>query len=235
MSDEASPVKVNPDTVKVTINGREIETAPGRLLIDVAEEQDIFVPRFCYHPGLDSVAACRMCLVQIEGSRRPLEPACVTRVADGMVVHTNSPIAKDAQEGVLELLLINHPLDCPICDRGGECPLQDQSLRFGPGKSRYQEEKRHYKKPIPISDLVMLDRERCVLCWRCVRFSEEVAGDPFIDLLDRGSLTQINTAEDSPFDSYFSGNTIQICPVGALTGSTYRFLSRPWDLKQAQS
>jgi NADH-quinone oxidoreductase subunit G len=221
--------------IKVTINGREIEAAQGRLLIDVAEEHDFFVPRFCYHPGMDSVAACRMCLVQIEGGKRPLEPACATYVADGMVVNTNSEVAREAQEAVLELLLINHPLDCPICDRGGECPLQDQTMKFGPGKSRYDEEKRHFVKPIPISDLVMLDRERCVLCWRCVRFADEVAGDDFIDLMDRGSLTQINTAPDKPFESHFSGNTIQICPVGALTSSSYRFLSRPWDLHPTSS
>lgn len=221
--------------INLTINGREVQSAPGRLLIDVAEEIDVFVPRFCYHPGLESVAACRMCLVEIEGSKRPLEPACVTYVTDGMVVRTDSVAAVDAQEGVLEMLLINHPLDCPICDRGGECPLQDQALRFGPGSSRYVDEKRHFPKPIPISELVLLDRERCVLCWRCVRFSEEVAGDPFIDLLDRGSHTQVNTAAGHPFHSYFSGNTIQICPVGALTAQPYRFLSRPWDLKISQS
>jgi NADH-quinone oxidoreductase subunit G len=221
--------------VTVTIDGKEVTSYRGRLLIDVAEELDIFVPRFCYHPGMEPVAACRMCLVEIEGSKRPLEPACTTRIDDGMVVHTDSKIAVDAQESVLEMLLINHPLDCPICDRGGECPLQDQTLRFGPGRSRYVEEKRHFPKPIPISDLVLLDRERCVLCWRCVRFSEEIAGDPFIDLMDRGSLTQINIAGERPFDSYFSGNTIQICPVGALTSASYRFLSRPWDLAASPS
>ena len=221
--------------VKVTINGKEIQTAPGRMLIDVAEEHDIFVPRFCYHPGLESVAACRMCLVHVDGSRKPLDPACGTPVVDGMVVQTNSAGAVEAQESMLELLLINHPLDCPICDRGGECPLQDQALRFGPGSSRYQEEKRHFPKPIPISDLVMLDRERCVLCWRCVRFCDEISGDTFIDLMDRGSLTQINTAADSTFDSHFSGNTIQICPVGALTSKPYRFLSRPWDILPTES
>lgn len=223
------------DLVKVTINGKDIETSPGRLLIDVAEEHDVFVPRFCYHPGLEPVAACRMCLVQIEGSRRPLDPACATQIADGMVVHTDSAEAVQAQESVLELLLINHPLDCPICDRGGECPLQDQTLKFGPGQSRYREEKRHYPKALPISDLVVLDRERCVLCWRCVRFCDEVSGDQFIDLMDRGSHTQINTAPDAPFDSYFSGNTIQVCPVGALTSRSYRFLSRPWDLGGEQT
>lgn len=220
---------------RITIDGREVSTREGRLLIDVAEEMDVFIPRFCYHPGMESVAVCRMCLVEIEGGKRPLEPACVTRIADGMAVSTRSDSALKAQESVLELLLINHPLDCPICDRGGECPLQDQALRFGPGMTRYREEKRHFPKPIPISKLVTLDRERCVLCWRCVRFAEEVAGDPFIDLMDRGSLTQINIAEEKPFDSYFSGNTIQICPVGALTSTSYRFLSRPWDLKQTQT
>lgn len=223
------------DNVRVTINGTEIETSPGRLVIDVAEEHDVFVPRFCYHPGLEPVAACRMCLVQIEGSRRPLDPACATQITDGMVVHTDSTEAVAAQESVLELLLINHPLDCPICDRGGECPLQDQTLEFGPGQSRYREEKRHYPKALPISELVVLDRERCVLCWRCVRFCDEVSGDQFIDLMDRGSHTQINTAPDAPFDSYFSGNTIQICPVGALTSRSYRFLSRPWDLEGEQT
>ena len=223
------------ETVNVTINDTQIETAPGRLLIDVAEEHGIFVPRFCYHPGLESVAACRMCMVQIEGSRKPLDPACATPITDGMVVKTNSKGAVEAQESVLELLLINHPLDCPICDRGGECPLQDQTLKFGPGSSRYTEPKRHFTKALPISELVVLDRERCVLCWRCVRFCDEVSGDSFIDLMDRGSDTQINTGTDKPFDSYFSGNTIQICPVGALTSSSYRFLSRPWDLDSTET
>ncbi|HLF69470.1 MAG TPA: 2Fe-2S iron-sulfur cluster-binding protein, partial [Actinomycetota bacterium] len=221
--------------VRLTIDDQVIDTLPGRMLIDVAEEHGVFVPRFCYHPGLESVAACRMCLVEIEGGKRPLEPACATQIAQGMVVHTKSETAEAAQKAVLEMLLINHPLDCPICDRGGECPLQDQTMAFGPGTSRYMEEKRHFKKPLPISDLVLLDRERCVLCWRCVRFCDEVSGDRFIDLMDRGSHTQINIAEEKPFDSYFSGNTIQICPVGALTSSSYRFLSRPWDLKKSST
>ncbi|MFN2609268.1 MAG: NADH-quinone oxidoreductase subunit NuoG [Actinomycetota bacterium] len=229
------PDSDNSKQLNLTINGIEVTSAPGRMLIDVAEEAGVFVPRFCYHPGLESVAACRMCLVSIEGSKRPLEPACATPVMDAMVVHTDSEAAVEAQEAVLELLLINHPLDCPICDRGGECPLQDQTLKFGPGKSRYFEGKRHFRKALPISDLVTLDRERCVLCWRCVRFCNEVSGDKFIDLMDRGSHSQINTADDEPFDSYFSGNTIQICPVGALTSTSYRFLSRPWDLVSASS
>jgi len=220
--------------VELTINGRGARSEAGRLLIDVAEELGIFVPRFCYHPGMKSVAVCRMCLVRVEGQRKLL-PACATPVADGMIVDTADEQAVDAQRGMLEFLLINHPLDCPICDRAGECPLQDQTYRHGPGSSRYVEAKRTYEKPIEISPLVLLDRERCVLCWRCVRFADEVAGDQFIQLVDRGPGTQVLTFSDEPFDSYFSGNTIQICPVGALLGTTYRFVSRPWDLKTAPS
>jgi NADH-quinone oxidoreductase subunit G len=220
--------------IVLSINGREVSAEPGRLLIDVAEEMGIFVPRFCYHPGMKSVAVCRMCLVQVEGQRKLL-PACATPVADGMAVNTVEAKAVDAQRGMLEFLLINHPLDCPVCDRGGECPLQDQTYRHGPGSSRYIEPKRTYEKPLAISNLVALDRERCVLCWRCIRFADEIAGDQFIQLVDRGPGTQILTFADEPFDSYFSGNTIQICPVGALTSRPYRFLSRPWDLKTASS
>jgi len=218
----------------VTINGRTVKTQPGRTLIDVAEEIGVYVPRFCYHPGMRSVAVCRLCLVQIEGQRK-LMPACATPVTDGMVVNSVDPQAVDAQSGMLEFLLINHPLDCPICDRAGECPLQDQTYRHGPGSSRYVEEKRTFEKALEISSLVVLDRERCVLCWRCVRFSDEVAGDQFIQLVDRGPGTQILTFADEPFDSYFSGNTIQICPVGALTSKPYRFVSRPWNLQSAPS
>lgn len=222
------------ELVTLTINGHEVKAEPGRLLIDVAEELEVYVPRFCYHPGMKSVAVCRMCLVQIEGQRK-LQPACATPVTDGMVVNTTEASAVDAQEGMLEFLLINHPLDCPICDRAGECPLQDQTYKHGPGSSRYIEPKRTFEKALAISDLVVLDRERCVLCWRCVRFSDEIAGDAFIQLVDRGPGTQILTFNDEPFDSYFSGNTIQICPVGALTSKPYRFVSRPWDLTSAPS
>ena len=220
--------------VNVTINGRTVKTQPGRNLIDVAEEIGVYVPRFCYHPGMKSVAVCRMCLVQIEGQKK-LMPACATPVTDGMVANSVDPQAVDAQAGMLEFLLINHPLDCPICDRAGECPLQDQTFRHGPGSSRYVEPKRTFEKALEISNLVVLDRERCVLCWRCVRFSDEVAGDRFIQLVDRGPGTQILTFTDEPFDSYFSGNTIQICPVGALTSKSYRFVSRPWNLQTAPS
>ncbi|HEX2240148.1 MAG TPA: NADH-quinone oxidoreductase subunit NuoG, partial [Actinomycetota bacterium] len=222
------------ETISLTINGRTVDTQKGRLLIDIAEEMGIFVPRFCYHPGMKSVAVCRMCLVAIEGQRK-LMPACATPADDGMIVNTVDEQAVDAQRGMLEFLLINHPLDCPICDRAGECPLQDQTYRHGPGSSRYQEAKRTFEKPLEISDLVVLDRERCVLCWRCVRFADEIAGDRFIQLVDRGPGTQVLAFNDEPFNSYFSGNTIQICPVGALTASTYRFVSRPWNLKAAPS
>ena len=162
-----------------------------------------------------------------------LTTSCTMRVNDGMVVHTKSETVKKAQEGVLEFLLINHPLDCPVCDRAGECPLQDQTMAYGPGESRFVEEKRHFPKPIPISDLVMLDRERCILCARCTRFSEEISGDPLIEFTERGTTTQVLTFPDEPFASYFSGNTVQICPVGALTATPYRFkagrgTSRPW-------
>ncbi|MBW3594773.1 MAG: NADH-quinone oxidoreductase subunit NuoG, partial [Actinobacteria bacterium] len=222
------------EMVNLTINGTAVSAEKGRLLIDVAEEMGIFVPRFCYHPGMKSVAVCRMCLVSVENSPKLL-PACATPVADEMVVNTQTEQAVDAQEGMLEFLLINHPLDCPICDRAGECPLQDQTYGHGPGSSRYIEPKRTYEKALEISDLVVLDRERCVLCWRCVRFCDEISGDPFIQLVDRGAGTQILTFNDEPFDSYFSGNTVQICPVGALLGRPYRFVARPWDLETAPS
>src|SRR6185369_6670651 len=182
------------------------------------------------------VGMCRMCLVEVEGPRgSALQVSCMLDAADGMVVHTASPLVKKAQDGVLEFLLINHPLDCPVCDKGGECPLQDQTMSYGPGESRFVEEKRHFEKPIPISDLVFLDRERCILCDRCTRFASEVAGDPLISFTGRGNETQVLTFPDEPFASYFSGNTVQICPVGALTAKPYRFKARPWDLEQEES
>jgi NADH-quinone oxidoreductase subunit G len=183
-----------------------------------------------------AVGMCRMCLVNVDTGRGPaLTASCVAEVADGMVVDTRAPEVKKAQDGVLEMLLINHPLDCPVCDKGGECPLQDQTLTFGPGESRFVEEKRHYEKPIPISDLVLLDRERCILCDRCTRFGAEVAGDPLIQFIDRGNATQVNTFPTHPFASYFSGNVVQICPVGALTSTPYRFTARPWDIERVDS
>ncbi|MFM7898246.1 MAG: 2Fe-2S iron-sulfur cluster-binding protein, partial [Actinomycetota bacterium] len=242
MTDTAAPKTTAPataapkTTVSVTINGRAVEAKPGQLLIDACEHSGAFVPHFCYHPRMSPVGMCRQCIVEVEGPRgKALVVSCMTPVAEGQVVSTTSEPAKRAQEGVLELLLANHPLDCPVCDKGGECPLQDQAFSHGPGESRYVEEKRHYEKPIPISDLVYLDRERCILCDRCTRFASEVAGDPLISFTSRGNNTQVMTFPDEPFSSYFSGNTVQICPVGALTASPYRFKARPWDLEQVET
>ena len=223
-------------TVSITIDGRTVEAQPGELLIAAAERAGTYIPRFCYHPRMEPVGMCRMCIVEVDTGRGPaLQPSCMIPVAEGMTVATESPVTKKAQDGVLEFLLINHPLDCPVCDKGGECPLQDQTLAFGPGESRFVEEKRHYAKPIPLSDLVYMDRERCILCDRCTRFSKEVAGDPLITFINRGNATEVNTFPDDPFASYFSGNTVQICPVGALLARPYRFKARPWDLDQVES
>jgi len=225
-----------PETVVLTINGKQVEAAPGELVIDAAERTGTYIPRFCYHPRMEPVGMCRMCVVEIDTGRGPaLQPACMIPVAPDMVVDTESDVTKKAQDGILEFLLVNHPLDCPVCDKGGECPLQDQTMSYGPGESRMVEEKRHYAKPIPISDLVDLDRERCILCDRCTRFAKDVAGDTLIHFIDRGNQTQVNTFPDHPFASYFSGNTVQICPVGALTANPYRFKARPWDLDQVES
>ena len=228
------PVADAPDTVTLTIDGRTVEAPRGELLIRAAQEHGTYIPRFCWHERLKPVGMCRMCLVEVEGMRG-LQISCATPVADGMVVRTTSPAVKTAQDGVLEFLLINHPLDCPVCDRGGECPLQDQTLAFGPGESRFVEEKRHFAKPTPISDLVYLDRERCIQCGRCTRFAAEVAGDPLIDFGGRGVNTEVIIYHDTPFDSPFSGNTVQICPVGALTARPYRFRARPWDLEASET
>jgi NADH-quinone oxidoreductase subunit G len=220
-----------PPTVKVTIDDHELEVAPGTLVIRAAEQIGIVIPRFCDHRLLAPLGACRQCLVEVVGQRKPLT-ACTTTVTDGMVVKTQltSEVARAGQEGTLEFLLINHPLDCPMCDKGGECPLQDQTMAHGPGETRFRETKRHYEKPIKISETVLLDRERCVLCARCTRFSSEIAGDPFIELFERGSLEQVAIYADEPYRSYYSGNVVQICPVGALTSPAYRFQARPFDL-----
>ena len=222
--------------VSLTIDGRAVEAPAGELLIKAAEDHGSYIPRFCWHPRMNPVGMCRMCLVELETPRgKVIIPSCMQPVSDGMVVHTESEAAKKAQEGVLEFLLLNHPLDCPVCDKGGECPLQDQTMSYGPGESRFVEEKRHFAKPVPISSLVLLDRERCILCARCTRFSDEVSGDPLIEFHHRGGNTQVLTFPDEPFTSYFSGNTVQICPVGALTAVPYRFRARPWDLQTAES
>ncbi|MFD0402416.1 NADH-quinone oxidoreductase subunit G [Kitasatospora sp. NPDC127121] len=224
------------ELVTLTIDGVEVQVPKGTLVIRAAERIGTQIPRFCDHPLLDPAGACRQCIVEIEGQRKPVA-SCTIPVAEGMVVRTqvSSPVAEKAQRGVMELLLINHPLDCPVCDKGGECPLQNQAMSTGDADTRFEGMKRTYEKPIPLSTQVLLDRERCVLCARCTRFSQQIAGDPFIDLLERGALQQVGTGDDEPLDSYFSGNTIQICPVGALTSAAYRFRSRPFDLVSSPS
>ncbi|MET7598951.1 NADH-quinone oxidoreductase subunit G [Streptomyces sp. NPDC004082] len=224
------------DLVSLTIDGVEISVPKGTLVIRAAEQLGIEIPRFCDHPLLAPAGACRQCIVEVEGQRKPMA-SCTITCTDGMVVKTQltSPVAEKAQHGVMELLLINHPLDCPVCDKGGECPLQNQAMSHGQADSRFEGRKRTYEKPVPISTQVLLDRERCVLCARCTRFSNQIAGDPMIELIERGALQQVGTGEGDPFESYFSGNTIQICPVGALTSAAYRFRSRPFDLISSPS
>ncbi len=224
------------DTVTLTIDGKEITVPKGTLIIRAAEQLGTIIPRFCDHPLLDPVGACRQCIVEVEGQRKPMT-ACTTEAADGWVVNTHltSDVADKAQEAQLEFLLINHPLDCPMCDKGGECPLQDQAMAHGRHESRFIEQKRRYDKPVAVSPQVLLDRERCVLCARCTRFSEQISGDPFIELMERGALEQVAIYEDEPYESYFSGNVIQICPVGALTSTGYRFKARPFDLRSSRS
>ncbi|CAI9399921.1 NADH-quinone oxidoreductase subunit G [Nocardioides sp. T2.26MG-1] len=230
------------DLVTVTIDGIQTSVPKGMLVIRAAEQVGVQIPRFCDHPLLAPVGACRQCLVDIpdagngRGFPKP-QASCTLPVAEGMVVNTQatSPVADKAQQGIMEFLLINHPLDCPVCDKGGECPLQNQAMSNGRGESRFTGYKRTYPKPINISAQVLLDRERCILCARCTRFSEQIAGDPFIALIERGALQQVGIYEREPFESYFSGNTIQICPVGALTSADYRFRSRPFDLVSTPS
>jgi NADH-quinone oxidoreductase subunit G len=223
-------------TVTITVNGRSFEATPGELLIEAAERAGTYVPRFCYHPRMEPVGICRMCLVEVDSPRgATLQPACYLKVNDGMNVVTDSDKVKKAQDGVLEFLLANHPLDCPVCDKGGECPLQDQTLAHGSGETRFIEEKRHFVKPVEIGALVLLDRERCIQCARCTRFAADVAGDAQIAFAGRGDLIEVATSPTQPFDSIFSGNTVQICPVGALTAKPYRFNARPWDLEQIES
>ncbi len=225
-----------PDPIKITVDGKVVEAKPGEMVIAAAERGGTYIPRFCWHPRMRPVGMCRMCLVEVKGPRGfALMPACYVPVADGQEIVTDSPKVKKAQDGVLEFLLINHPLDCPVCDRGGECPLQDQTFAFGPGESRFVEEKRHWAKPIPINPLVALDRERCIQCSRCTRFADEVAGDAMIDFIGRADMTEVNTFPERPFTSNFSGNVVQICPVGALTATPYRFKARPWDLDVVES
>jgi len=235
---DGTPVEL----VTLTIDGVQVSVPKGTLVIRAAELIGVEIPRFCDHPLLEPVGACRQCLVDVpdagngRGFPKP-QASCTLEVAAGMVVETQvtSEVAEKAQVGNLEFLLANHPLDCPVCDKGGECPLQNQAMSHGAAESRFTDQKRHFAKPVPVSEQVLLDRERCVLCQRCTRFSEEIAGDPFIELLERGAKQQIGIADGEPFHSYFSGNTIQICPVGALTSADYRFRSRPFDLVSTPS
>ena len=238
MTPEQAVVAV--ETVTALIDGAEVTVPKGTLIIRAAEQLGIAIPRFCDHPLLAPEGACRQCLVDVSINGRAFpkpQASCTMPVENGMVVNTQltSPVAAKAQEGIMEFLLINHPLDCPICDKGGECPLQNQAMSAGRPESRFEGEKRTFEKPINISSQVLLDRERCVLCARCTRFSELIAGDPFITLNERGALQQVGIYENQPFESYYSGNTVQICPVGALTGSSYRFRARPFDLVSVNS
>ena len=218
--------------VTIVVDGREVAATEGEMLHDAAKRGDVEIPVFCYEPKLgDPVGACRMCLVEVEGIPK-LQTSCSTPVRDGMVVNTRSEQVKEAQNAVVEFLLVNHPLDCPVCDKGGECPLQDISMGWGPGKSRFSDEKRHFEKPVELSPLVAIDRERCILCYRCVRFSQEVSEDSQLQLLERGDRSFVGTFDDRPYIAPFHGNITDLCPVGALTNYTYRFRARPWDIEQ---
>jgi NADH-quinone oxidoreductase subunit G len=225
----------NPDTITFTIDGREVQAPVNTMLVDAAKLGDIEIPVFCYEPKLGApVGACRMCLVEVEGIPK-LQTGCSTPVKDGMVVHTQTARVKEAQEAVVEFLLVNHPLDCPVCDKGGECPLQDISFGWGGGRSRFIEPKRHFQKPLGLSPLIAIDRERCILCYRCVRFSQEVSEDYQLVLQERGAETYVATFDGHPYVAPFSGNIIELCPVGALTSQPYRFRARPWDIEGAGS
>jgi NADH-quinone oxidoreductase subunit G len=220
-------------TITLTIDGREVQAAENAMLVDAAKHGDVEIPVFCYEPKLGNpVGACRMCLVEIEGIGK-LQTGCSTPVKDGMVVHTQTERVKEAQRSVVEFLLINHPLDCPVCDKGGECPLQDISFGWGGGISRFIEPKRHFVKPLELSPKIAIDRERCILCYRCVRFSQEISEDYQLVLLERGAHSFVSTFDGHPYVAPFSGNIIELCPVGALTSRSYRFRARPWDIEDA--
>ncbi|MGH2878223.1 MAG: NADH-quinone oxidoreductase subunit NuoG [Solirubrobacteraceae bacterium] len=219
--------------IQLTIDGREVQAVEGAMLVDAAKQGDIEIPYFCYEPKLgEPVGACRMCLVEVEGIPK-LQTSCSTPVKDGMVVHTQSDRVKTAQQAVVEFLLINHPLDCPVCDKGGECPLQDISFGWGAGNSRFVEPKRHFVKPLELSPTIAIDRERCILCYRCVRFSQEISEDYQLVLLERGAHSYVATFDGRPYEAPFSGNIVELCPVGALTSRGYRFRARPWDVEDS--
>jgi NADH-quinone oxidoreductase subunit G len=228
-------VKPQRNPVTLVVDGVEVTAPEGMILVDAAKYGDVEIPVFCYEPKLgEPVGACRMCLVEVEGIPK-LQTACSTPIRDGMVVYTRTDRVREAQSAVVEFLLVNHPLDCPVCDKGGECPLQDIAMGWGPGKSRFTDPKRHFQKPIPLSPLIKIDRERCILCYRCVRFSQEVAEDEQLHLLERGDRTFVGTFDERPYVAPFHGNIIELCPVGALTSQTYRFRARPWDIEDAGS
>ncbi len=225
----------DPEQITFTIDGREVQAPVNTMLVDAAKLGDVEIPVFCYEPKLGApVGACRMCLVEVEGIPK-LQTGCSTPVKDGMVVHTQTARVKEAQEAVVEFLLVNHPLDCPVCDKGGECPLQDISFGWGGGHSRFIEPKRHFQKPLGLSPLIAIDRERCILCYRCVRFSQEISEDYQLVLQERGADTYVATFDGHPYVAPFSGNIIELCPVGALTSQPYRFRARPWDIEGAGS
>ncbi|HEY2282903.1 MAG TPA: NADH-quinone oxidoreductase subunit NuoG [Solirubrobacteraceae bacterium] len=222
-------------TITFTIDGREVQAPENQMLVDAAKHGDVEIPVFCYEPKLGNpVGACRMCLVEVEGIPK-LQTGCSTPVKDGMVVNTQSERVKEAQRAVVEFLLINHPLDCPVCDKGGECPLQDITFGWGPGISRFVEPKRHFVKPLELSSKIAIDRERCILCYRCVRFSQEISEDHQLVLLERGAHSYVSTFDGHPYEAPFSGNIVELCPVGALTSRPYRFRARPWDVEDAGS
>jgi NADH-quinone oxidoreductase subunit G len=221
--------------ITLTIDGREVQAPENSMLVDAAKRGDVEIPVFCYEPKLGNpVGACRMCLVEIEGIPK-LQTGCSTPVKDGMVVHTETDRVKTAQQSVVEFLLVNHPLDCPVCDKGGECPLQDITFGWGGGISRFIEPKRHFVKPLELSPTIAIDRERCILCYRCVRFSQEISEDNQLVLLERGAHSFVSTFDGHPYVAPFSGNIIELCPVGALTSRAYRFRARPWDIEDAGS
>ncbi|RYG30090.1 2Fe-2S iron-sulfur cluster binding domain-containing protein, partial [bacterium] len=230
-------------TVRITINGVDLDVPKGELIVESAKRLNVEIPVFCYHPRMKPVGMCRMCLVEVaskgpDGSVRKMpkpQAACTLPASDGLVIETDTEAIHKDRKQVLEFLLINHPLDCPICDRGGECPLQNNTLFYGPSTSRFVELKRHNKKAFPLSEHVALDLERCIQCGRCVRFTEEISGDAQLAFRFRGGAMQPTTFELTNFDSKFSGNTIEICPVGALTNRHYRFRARPWDLQTSES
>ena len=233
--DPAQPVAPDDGLVGVAIDGRAIRVPKGTLLTDVAEKLGVHIPIYCSHPKMEPVAVCRMCLVHVEKMPK-LQPACATYASDGMVVTTQRPDVAKTREGVLEFLLLNHPLDCPVCDRGGECDLQDFAFRYGPPASRFPiTEKVHFNKALPLSDKIELDQERCILCWRCTRFYDEITGEKELVLQERGVHTLINTFDGRQLTSAFQGNLPEICPVGALTNRQYRFKARPWDLQRTKS